>query len=192
MADPVFLITGASSGIGAATSLTLARRGARLVLAARSKQGLADIGDECRQLGASTLEILSQAAHCDTDDFTDRLADVPGEMRVVLGRALLLEPHLRCTAAEFALALRVQDRSKIGPAPGKKNDDAFHRDQAVPLLRGDSSGDTRARGTAGGRTGTVREESRDRRGRRGRPDVALGRARGNEFGYKQRSFAGHK
>ena len=46
MADPVFLITGASSGIGAATARHAAREGYRLVLAARSQDKLRALADE--------------------------------------------------------------------------------------------------------------------------------------------------
>jgi len=46
MADPVFLITGASSGIGAATARHAAREGYRLVLAARSQDKLRTLADE--------------------------------------------------------------------------------------------------------------------------------------------------
>ena len=45
------VITGASSGIGAATAIAFARQGARLVLGARGKAGLEDIAWRCREAG---------------------------------------------------------------------------------------------------------------------------------------------
>ncbi|MGI4732028.1 MAG: SDR family oxidoreductase [Janthinobacterium lividum] len=47
------VVSGASSGIGAATAIAFAERGARLVLAARGVSGLEDIADRCRSAGAS-------------------------------------------------------------------------------------------------------------------------------------------
>ncbi|GAA2367865.1 short-chain dehydrogenase [Catellatospora methionotrophica] len=65
------MITGASSGIGAATALTLAGRGARIVLAARSPHGLTQIGQRCRLRGARVLEVPTDTAD---PDAVERLA----------------------------------------------------------------------------------------------------------------------
>jgi NAD(P)-dependent dehydrogenase (short-subunit alcohol dehydrogenase family) len=49
------LVTGASSGIGRATALRLARHGANLVLVSRSEKTLSEVRQECEAAGASTL-----------------------------------------------------------------------------------------------------------------------------------------
>jgi len=60
------LITGASSGIGAALAREFASRGARLYLAARNEERLAEVSSECRALGASaevlTVDMASEAS----------------------------------------------------------------------------------------------------------------------------------
>src|SRR5436305_9369438 len=63
MSDPVFLITGASSGIGAATARHAAQAGYRLVLAARSVERLGELGAE---LGGEERALPIQ---CDVTDW---------------------------------------------------------------------------------------------------------------------------
>lgn len=53
----VVVITGASSGIGRATALKLAKRGTSLVLAARDPSSLGEVADECARLGAATIPV---------------------------------------------------------------------------------------------------------------------------------------
>ena len=54
MKGKLALITGASSGIGAALAREFARRGADLVLLARNRQRLEEVATACQQLGATS------------------------------------------------------------------------------------------------------------------------------------------
>jgi NADP-dependent 3-hydroxy acid dehydrogenase YdfG len=68
MSEPVFLITGASSGIGAATARHAAEAGYRVVLAARSTDVLADLAEE---LGG---EDRALALTCDVTEWEQQQA----------------------------------------------------------------------------------------------------------------------
>ena len=82
--DPVFLITGASSGIGAATARAAAEAGYRLVLAARST-------DKLRELAGELPE--ATAVRCDVTEWDDVQAlaqsalDAYGRIDVVFANA---------------------------------------------------------------------------------------------------------
>jgi NADP-dependent 3-hydroxy acid dehydrogenase YdfG len=68
VADPVFLITGASSGIGEATARQAAEAGYRLVLAARSEDKLEGLAED---LGGAKRAI---AVRCDVTEWADQEA----------------------------------------------------------------------------------------------------------------------
>jgi NAD(P)-dependent dehydrogenase (short-subunit alcohol dehydrogenase family) len=55
--DAVVVITGASTGLGRATALAFARRGANLSLAARREDTLHQPAQECQHFGSRTLAI---------------------------------------------------------------------------------------------------------------------------------------
>jgi NADP-dependent 3-hydroxy acid dehydrogenase YdfG len=87
MADPVFLITGASSGIGAATARAAAEAGHRLVLAARSEDKLQALASE---IGGEDRAI---AVRCDVTEWEDNervvqsALDAFGRLDVVFANA---------------------------------------------------------------------------------------------------------
>jgi NADP-dependent 3-hydroxy acid dehydrogenase YdfG len=70
VADPVLLITGASTGIGEATARAAAAAGYRLVLAARSEDKLAALADE---LGSADRAL---AVRCDVTEWDQQQAMV--------------------------------------------------------------------------------------------------------------------
>ena len=78
--SPVVIITGASSGIGEATALTLASNGYRVVIAARRKDRLEAIAEQIRKIGGEVLPLeldLSQV---------EQIRDLVEETRNVFGR----------------------------------------------------------------------------------------------------------
>jgi len=72
LADQVIVITGASSGIGLATAETAAKKGARVVLAARSGEALEEIAGRISAAGGEALAVT-----CDVSERAqvDRLAE---------------------------------------------------------------------------------------------------------------------
>jgi NADP-dependent 3-hydroxy acid dehydrogenase YdfG len=87
MADPVFLITGASSGIGEATARRAAEAGHRLVLAARRREKLEALAAE---LGGPERAV---AVRCDVTEWDDQqelaraAVDAFGRIDVVFANA---------------------------------------------------------------------------------------------------------
>lgn len=88
LAGEVAIVTGASSGIGAATARELARHGVLVVLAARRADRLADQLAEIRREGGTALAMPSDMA--DPDDITplvDRATREFGKIDVLVNNA---------------------------------------------------------------------------------------------------------
>ena len=75
----VMVITGASSGIGLATARLAAARGAKLVLAARSRHALRTLVDEIRSRGGEAVAVIADVA---SEDDVARIAE---EARTAFG-----------------------------------------------------------------------------------------------------------
>lgn len=69
--EAVVVITGASSGIGRAAALRLARRARGLALCARSEEALAEVASECEGAGA---EVLHRALDVSDEEAVEALA----------------------------------------------------------------------------------------------------------------------
>ena len=69
--DQVIVITGASSGIGLVTARQAARRGARLVLAARSEESIRQLADEINSTGGQAAYVAADVA---SEDSVNRIS----------------------------------------------------------------------------------------------------------------------
>ena len=84
----VVAITGASSGIGAATARLLARSGARLVLGARREERLAELAAELRGTGAEVVyQAIDVRRRADLAAFVELAGTEFGRLDVLIGNA---------------------------------------------------------------------------------------------------------
>ncbi|WP_319450146.1 MULTISPECIES: SDR family oxidoreductase [unclassified Mycobacterium] len=88
LSDKVVAITGASSGIGAATARLLAARGAAVVLGARRTDRLDQVADELRADGASVLTVTTDVTRReDLQRLVDRTVEQFGRLDVLVSNA---------------------------------------------------------------------------------------------------------
>ncbi len=84
MKDKVIIITGASSGIGAATAKLLAAKGAKVVLGARREDKLQALADEIRAAGGEAIwQVLDVTRQADNDAIVKLAKDTFGRVDVI-------------------------------------------------------------------------------------------------------------
>ncbi len=92
----VALVTGASSGIGAATSITLAAEGAAVAVAARRKDRLEDLASGIREQGGTVLVLESDITDgmqpMGAEDIADMIAYIVTRPRHVAVNEVLIRP----------------------------------------------------------------------------------------------------
>lgn len=86
--DKVVVITGASSGIGEATAYAFAKRGARVVLAARQQDKLEQVKQACLQLGGKALAVVCDVSkEDDCRQLVEQALATYGQIDVLINNA---------------------------------------------------------------------------------------------------------
>ena len=87
-ANPVVIITGASSGIGEKAAITLAKNGYRVVIAARRQNRLEEIAEQIRKMGGEVLPIQIDLSQVDQiRDLVERTRSVFGQIDILVNNA---------------------------------------------------------------------------------------------------------
>ena len=80
LSEQVVVITGATSGIGLKTARMAARRGAKVVLAARNDEALMQLVDEIREMGSEALAVPTDVTRKqDVSDLADAAVERFGD-----------------------------------------------------------------------------------------------------------------
>ena len=93
LSGKVALITGAGSGIGAATALLFARRGAKLSLSGRNEVNLQRVGDECARAGSERPLVVVAELTCEPDvaNLVDATIEKFGRLDILVNNAGIYE-----------------------------------------------------------------------------------------------------
>ena len=116
--EQVAAVVGASSGIGRETALRFAKRGAKVVLAARSEAGLRALEDEIRGLGGQATSVVADVSEFEQVETVARVAvEEYGRLDtwVHLAAVGLFAPFDRTRPEEF---MRVVDVDLMGQVYG--------------------------------------------------------------------------
>jgi NAD(P)-dependent dehydrogenase (short-subunit alcohol dehydrogenase family) len=116
--EQVVVVMGASSGIGRETALRFAGRGAKVVVSARSKEGLDSLVEEIRSAGGEAAAVVAEVTDFDqVKAVADRAVEVYGRLDtwVHLAAVSIFAPFEETTPEEFK---RVVEIDLLGQAYG--------------------------------------------------------------------------
>lgn len=130
--DEVIIITGASRGIGRAIAVTLARVGAKVVLAARSEKPLKELAAEIEEKGGQAIAVPTDVSHIpDLGKLVKKTIDEFGKITVLINNAGvgIYGPAEECTTEEWDAIMKINARAPF----------LLCRD-CVPLMRRNGGG----------------------------------------------------
>ncbi|HSK99506.1 MAG TPA: SDR family oxidoreductase [Rubrobacteraceae bacterium] len=132
--DSVVVITGASSGIGRATALAFAEKGASVVLAARRAEALQEVATECRTLGGRALVAPTDVTdEEDVEELARRAVENFGRIDVwVNNAAVTLFGRFEETPSE--VYRRVFETNLFGYIHGARGGFPYFREQGSGVL----------------------------------------------------------
>lgn len=137
--DSVVVITGASSGIGRATALAFAERGAAVVVAARRREPLAGLVRECEERGGRALAVpVDTTDEQAVRDLARRAAEAFGRIDVWVNNAAVYL-LARLEDAPMAEVRRVVDTNLFGYLYGIRAALPYMRDQGGGVLINNAS-----------------------------------------------------
>jgi len=112
------VITGASAGVGRATALEFAKKGARVALLARGRDGLEAARKEVEELGGRALVVIVDVAHADqVEAAATQIEAELGEIDIWINNAMVsvFSPIKEMTPEEFR---RVTEVTYLGCVHG--------------------------------------------------------------------------
>ena len=110
MSDPiprVALVTGASRGIGRATAIALARRGADVALGARHPGPAEEVAEEIRSLGRRSVVLALDVAQL------SQVEDAAKRIEEALGKVSILVNNAGITRDQLLVRLKPEDWSEV-------------------------------------------------------------------------------